>query len=84
MQDEFIYGNLKRLDLHGYSREEALCELLYVVNMCDNNIDGIEIIHGYHGGRVLKDLVRKEFTSKRVEKMVFIDASRTIYKLKKE
>ncbi|MBP3630381.1 MAG: Smr/MutS family protein [Clostridia bacterium] len=84
MDNEFLYGNIKKVDLHGYSREEALSLMLHEVFIADNTIDGIEFIHGYHGGRVLKDLVRKEFSSDRVEKIVCIDASRTIYKIKKQ
>lgn len=84
MNDEFLYGNIKKVDLHGMSREEALSLMLHEVFFADNSLDGIEFIHGYHGGRVLKDLVRKEFVSDRIEKRVFVDASRTVYKLKKQ
>jgi intein/homing endonuclease len=52
--------------------------------MADNTVDGIEFIHGYHGGRVLKNLVRKEFVSDRIEKIVAVDASRTVYKIRKQ
>ncbi len=83
MEDSFLYGNIKKLDLHGLTREEALSELLYELQMADSDIDGIAVIHGYHGGRVLKDLVRKEFNSDRIEKKVFVNASVTVYKLKK-
>lgn len=84
MDNEFLYGNIKKVDLHGLTREEALSVMLYEVYLADSDIDGIEFIHGYHGGRVLKDLVRKEFVSDRIEKVVCADASRTIYKLKKK
>lgn len=83
MQDDFLYGNIKELDLHGFTRQEALCELLHTIQLADNNIDGIAIIHGYHGGKVLKELVRKEFNNDRIEKKVFVSASVTVYKLKK-
>lgn len=83
MDNEFLYGNIKKIDLHGLSREEAVCVMHHEVYFADSTIDGLEFIHGYHGGRVLKNLVRKEFSSDRVEKIVSIDASRTVYKLKK-
>lgn len=84
MDDSFLYGNIKKIDLHGLTREEALSEIIYEVQMADRNIDGLAIIHGYHGGRVLKDLVRKEFNNDRIEKKVFVNASVTVYKLKKD
>lgn len=84
MEDSFLYGNIKEIDLHGLTREEALSEIIYEVQMADRNIDGLAIIHGYHSGRVLKDLVRKEFNNDRIEKKVFVNASVTVYKLKKD
>lgn len=84
MENEFLYGNIKKVDLHGLSHDDALSVIIHEVSLADNFIDGIVFVHGYHGGRVLKDLVRKEFNSPRVEKKLFIDASQTVYKLKKE
>lgn len=78
-----LFGNFKKVDLHGFTREEALSELFYQVQMTDSFYDGLAIIHGYHGGRVLKDLVRKEFSNERIVKKIFPDASVTIYILKK-
>lgn len=81
--NELLYGNFKKVDLHGLTREEALSELLYQIQMVDSFYDGLAIIHGYHGGKVLKDMVRKEFKNDRIEEKIFVDASVTVYKLKK-
>ena len=84
IENEFLYGNIKKVDLHGLSREEAFSLMHHEIFMADNSIDGIEFIHGYHGGKVLKNLVRKEFISDRIEKIVSVDASRTVYKIRKQ
>lgn len=83
MEDEFLFGNLYKLDLHGLMREEALAEILHYLNLLDNNYDGVVLVHGYHYGRVLKNLVRKEISHPRIEKIVHINGGITAYKLKK-
>lgn len=75
-------GNYLSVDLHGLTKEEAKAEIFYQINMADR-VDSIVFIHGYHGGRVLKDLVRKEIESDVIESIIPIDASRTAYRLKK-
>ena len=79
----FLYGNTKRIDLHGLTKEEARAELLHLFNTIDSSVDGVIVIHGYSKGSVLKDMVRKEFSHQLVEKMVFVDAGVTAIKIKK-
>ena len=75
-------GTYKKVDLHNLTREEARAEIIYQIQMADR-VDSIVFVHGYHGGRVLKDLVRKEFSHSRIEKIINLDASTTAYRLKK-
>lgn len=82
MENEFLYGNCKKVDLHGLTKEEARAEILYQLESVDN-IDGIIFVHGYHGGRVLKELVRNEIEHYRIAEKVFINASATAFRLKK-
>ena len=63
-------------------RELAKIELLNAINSTDINIKCLVIVHGYHGGTVIKNLVRKEFQSDFIEEKINLDAGRTIYKLK--
>ena len=64
------------------TKEEAKIELINAINSTDINIKCLVVIHGYHGGTVIKNLVRKEFQSDFVEEKINLDAGRTIYKLK--
>ena len=48
-----------------------------------DKVDSIVFIHGYHGGNVLKNLVRGGIVDERVEKIIPLDASATAYRLKK-
>ena len=75
-------GNYIKVDLHNMTKEEARAEICYQILMADR-VDSIVFVHGYHGGRVLKDLVRKEFSHERILKVIPLDASTTAYKLKK-
>lgn len=83
IENDFLYKNCIKVDLHGLTKEEARAEIWHTLNSVDN-ADGIVFVHGYHGGRVLKDLVRKEIVSDMIEKKVFLSASATAFKLKKQ
>ena len=75
-------GSYLKVDLHNMTKEEARSEILHQILMADR-VDSIVFVHGYHGGRVLKDLVRNEFKHERIQKVINLDASTTAYKLKK-
>lgn len=79
---EFYYGKYKIVDLHELTKEDAKIELINAVSSVDIDIKCLVIIHGYHGGTIIKNLVRKEFQSGFVEEKINLDAGRTIYKLK--
>jgi len=83
MLEKFLeLGNFISVDLHGLTKEEARAEIFHRLLMVDN-YDSIIFVHGYHGGRVLKELVRKEIEFDRIKKILPLDASRTAYILKK-
>jgi len=75
-------GRYKKIDLHQMSKEEARAEIMHELFLADN-FDSLVLVHGYHGGQVLKNLVRKEFEHERIERKINLDASTTAYKLKK-
>lgn len=79
---EFYYGKYKVVDLHMLTKEDAKIELLNAINSTDIDVKCLVIVHGYHGGTVIKNLVRKEFESNSIEEKINLDAGRTIYKLK--
>ena len=79
---EFYYGKYKVVDLHTLTKEDAKIELINAINNTDINIKCLVVVHGYHGGTVIKNLVRKEFENNAIEEKINLDAGRTIYKLK--
>lgn len=79
---EYYYGKYKVVDLHTLTKEDAKIELINAINSADIDIKCLVIIHGYHGGTVIKKLVRKEFNSEYILEKINLDAGRTIYKLK--
>lgn len=79
---EYYYGKYKIVDLHMLTKEDAKIELINAINNADFDIKCLVVIHGYHGGTIIKKLVRKEFTNDRIKEKINLDAGRTIYKLK--
>lgn len=79
---EYYYGKYKVVDLHRLTKEDAKIQLMYEMNAIDIDIKCLVIVHGYHGGTVIKNLVRKEFQSDNIIEKVNLDAGRTIYILK--
>ncbi len=73
-----------QIDLHGLLKDEARIEL-------DKKISNIikptklTVIHGYNGGRVLKDLVQKQYKNKRIIKVEpdFFNQGNTVYHISK-
>ena len=76
-------GRYKKIDLHNFSKEEARAEIIHEIYIADN-IDSLVLVHGYHGGQVLKKLVREELSHERILKKINLDASTTALKLKKD
>ena len=54
-----IGGNYmeKTIDLHGYTVDQAKYELLDMLKYADKTIWTIRVIHGYHGGTQIRDMV---------------------------
>lgn len=72
-------GNLKTIDLHGFTKEEARAEILYQLSSVDTFISGLIIVHGFHSGKTLQKLVRNEIISPLIKEKIKYDASRTIF-----
>ena len=80
---EYYYGKYKVVDLHNMIKEDAKINLIYEVENADADISSLVIVHGYHGGVIIKKLVRDEFKHNRIAQKINLDAGRTIYLLKK-
>lgn len=79
---EYYYGKYSTLDLHNLTKEEARASLIHTLNSLDFDIKCLVIVHGYHGGTIIKNFIRKEFSSEHVKEKVSLDAGRTIFLLK--
>ena len=79
---EYYYGKYKVVDLHNMTKEDAKANLIYAINSADFDIKCLVVVHGYHGGTIIKNLVRKEFSSDEIKEKVNLDAGRTIFLLK--
>ena len=79
---EYYYGKYKVVDLHNLIKEDAKINLIYAVEGADSDIKCLVVVHGYHGGVVIKKLVRDEFQHPRILEKINLDAGRTIFKLK--
>ncbi len=67
---EFKENQVMKVDLHKMKVWEAALFLNEVVNNAPKCIKGIIVIHGYHNGKALLNMVRKDFDNKRVERKV--------------
>ncbi len=57
--------NYDELDLHGCIKEEAKAKLDRKISSIVKPTE-LTIIHGFNGGRVLKDYVTRQYKNKRV------------------
>ncbi len=55
-------GGIVELDLHGYNRMDALAEIERVLSKCDSSTYRIRVVHGYHGGTSLRNMIYDEFS----------------------
>jgi len=79
---EYYYGKYKVVDLHNMIKEDAKINLIYEIETADFDIKCLVVVHGYHGGTTIKNLVRKEFNHDSIAEKINLDAGRTIFKLK--
>ena len=68
-----ISGGILELDLHGQNKEEALSQIERALRGCNNSTYRIRIIHGYHGGVSLRNMIYEEFSYGRNERVKRIE-----------
>lgn len=61
------YGWTIEADIHGMRVLEAKRELETLIGRADKSIREIVVIHGYHGGSALKNMVRSELRHPRIQ-----------------
>ena len=78
------YGWTIEADIHGMRAAEAKRQLELLISRADKNIREIVVIHGYHGGSALKEMVRTELRHPRIQqKMLSLNQGETTLILKK-
>ena len=48
----------KTIDIHGFTVDEAKREIERIIAKLDKSVTELVVIHGYHGGNKLKELLR--------------------------
>lgn len=75
---------MNEIDIHGYTELEAKTIIeRYIANL-PKSVKEVRIIHGYHSGSALKNLVRdkNKIRSKRIKRKKFtLNQGETIYEL---
>ena len=64
-------SGLPEIDVHNMTRTQALAAIDAFLRRADGSVYRLRVIHGYHGGTVLRDAVRAHYRShpkvKRIE-----------------
>jgi DNA-nicking Smr family endonuclease len=50
----------EEIDVHGLTRQQAIVAIDAKLRRCKGDVFRLRVIHGYHGGTELRDLVRRE------------------------
>lgn len=72
MYDDLFFTEEERvtIDLHDMKLLEATYHLEKLFETLPENIKEVIVIHGYHKGQVLLNMVRKDFKNPRIKKKV--------------
>lgn len=77
------FGFSIQVDIHGMTVQQAKRELERLLNTCGNDVNEIEVIHGYTGGQALLNLVRKDLKHKRIGgRILSLNQGVTVLKVK--
>lgn len=55
------------INLHGLKEYEARAKLNEVLEYLPNDVKILKVIHGYHGGKVLMNMVRFDYVHYRID-----------------
>ncbi len=56
------YGSaLQEIDVHNMTRQQAITAIDARLRRADASVFRLRVIHGYHGGTVLRDMVRARY-----------------------
>lgn len=52
----------EEIDVHNMTRQQAITAIDARLRRCRGDVYRLRVIHGYHGGTVLRDAVRRHYT----------------------
>lgn len=77
------HGWTLEVDIHGMRAAEAKRQLELLLSRTGREIREVVVIHGYHGGKVLQDMVRVGLKHPRIErKLLSLNGGETTLLLK--
>ena len=53
-------GGVVKLDIHGETAQSAYKQITKWLSHAPKNVKEVRVIHGYHGGTVLQEMVRRD------------------------
>ena len=71
-------GSVVLLDIHGETAESARRQITHWLSKAPKSVREVRVVHGYHGGTVLQDMVRRELKHPRIAtKMIALNPGET-------
>lgn len=61
MDKQHIHSGILELDIHGMTKYQAKISIDSLLKKADKSIYRIRVIHGFHGGTQLKEMVQKNY-----------------------
>lgn len=71
------------IDLHGMSEAQAKSVLMKAVKSCSDDVEELEVVHGFHGGQALLGMVRSFTHPKVARRIVGLNNGSTILIMKR-
>lgn len=82
---ESRHGTVSEVDIHGMTAAEAKRQLEQYLSRADRSLTEVVVVHGYHNGQVLRDMVRIQLRHPRIQaKLVSLNPGQTRILLRKE
>lgn len=76
------FGFTLEVDIHGMRARDAKEQLILLLNRADNTIHEVRVVHGYHQGNALQQMVRTELKHPRIKrKLLSLNHGETILEL---
>ncbi len=77
------HGNVMEVDIHGLTETDAKRQLEQFLSRADVSLKEVVVIHGYHNGQILRDMVRQRLKHPRISaKLISLNPGATRLLLK--